>query len=149
MEKIEFKNLPDTNTPINAENLNQMQTNTENAINGVVESGSNDKGSWTKWADGTMICTRTIPVNNASVSSAWGTLYYYQDANTYEFAKAFINTPTGFDMFFQPTAANGCWLCNYGQQSVTKYAFKNFTLMRPTSNTVSGNLFVTAIGRWK
>jgi hypothetical protein len=30
MEKIDFKNLPDTNTPINAENLNQLQTNVEN-----------------------------------------------------------------------------------------------------------------------
>lgn len=30
MEKIDFKNLPDTNTPLNAENLNQVQTNVEN-----------------------------------------------------------------------------------------------------------------------
>ena len=30
MEKIDFKNLPDTSTPINAENLNQLQTNVEN-----------------------------------------------------------------------------------------------------------------------
>lgn len=30
MEKIDFKNLPDTSTPINAENLNQIQANVEN-----------------------------------------------------------------------------------------------------------------------
>ena len=30
MQKIDFKNLPDTSTPINAENLNQVQTNVEN-----------------------------------------------------------------------------------------------------------------------
>lgn len=35
MEKINFKNLPDTSTPINAENFNQLQTNVENAINEV------------------------------------------------------------------------------------------------------------------
>ena len=34
MNKINFENLPSTNTPLNAENLNQMQTNIENAING-------------------------------------------------------------------------------------------------------------------
>lgn len=55
MEKINFENLPSTNTPINATNLNQLQTNVENAINGVVESGSNSNGSWVKFEDGTLI----------------------------------------------------------------------------------------------
>lgn len=35
MEKINFKNLPDTSTPLNAENLNQLQTNAENAISAL------------------------------------------------------------------------------------------------------------------
>lgn len=46
MEKINFKNLPDTSTPINAENLNQIQNNMENAVNGYVlydnTDGSNE-----------------------------------------------------------------------------------------------------------
>lgn len=33
MQKINFQNLPNTTTPINATNLNAIQTNTENAIN--------------------------------------------------------------------------------------------------------------------
>ena len=36
MEKINFESLPSTKTPITATNLNQLQTNVENAINGVV-----------------------------------------------------------------------------------------------------------------
>ena len=32
MNKINFKNLPSTETPLNAENLNQLQTNVEDAI---------------------------------------------------------------------------------------------------------------------
>lgn len=32
MTKIQFKNLPDTSTPLSAENLNQLQTNVENAL---------------------------------------------------------------------------------------------------------------------
>ena len=32
MEKIIFKDYPDTTTPLSANNLNQMQTNVENAI---------------------------------------------------------------------------------------------------------------------
>ena len=35
MEKIDFKNYPDESTPLSAENLNQIQTNTEEAINEV------------------------------------------------------------------------------------------------------------------
>ena len=33
MTKITFQNLPSTSTPVNATNLNQLQTNVENAIN--------------------------------------------------------------------------------------------------------------------
>lgn len=35
MNKINFQNLPSTATPLNAENLNQMQSNIENAINSL------------------------------------------------------------------------------------------------------------------
>ena len=35
MEKIEFKNLPDTSTPIDAESLNKIQDNLETEINKV------------------------------------------------------------------------------------------------------------------
>lgn len=35
MTKIEFKNLPDTSTPLSAENLNTMQDNIETAIDNV------------------------------------------------------------------------------------------------------------------
>lgn len=35
MQKINFKNLPDTSTPLNATNLNQMQDNIESAIDSI------------------------------------------------------------------------------------------------------------------
>lgn len=35
MNKINFRNLPDQTTPVNANNLNQLQTNVEEAINKV------------------------------------------------------------------------------------------------------------------
>lgn len=36
MQKITFENLPSTNTPLNASNLNTLQNNVENAINDIV-----------------------------------------------------------------------------------------------------------------
>jgi hypothetical protein len=38
MQKINFENLPSTNTPINATNLNAIQDNTESAINSAINS---------------------------------------------------------------------------------------------------------------
>ena len=40
MQKINFQDLPSTATPLSANNLNQLQTNVENAINGLFEMGS-------------------------------------------------------------------------------------------------------------
>ena len=35
MQRIDFKNYPDESTPLSAENLNQLQANTEEAINEI------------------------------------------------------------------------------------------------------------------
>lgn len=40
MQKINFKNLPDTSTPLNAENLNLLQDNIEEAIENIEPSGA-------------------------------------------------------------------------------------------------------------
>ena len=36
MDKINFENLPSTNTPVSAENLNKIQDNVERALNGTI-----------------------------------------------------------------------------------------------------------------
>lgn len=43
------------NTPLSAENLKKMEDNMEEAISGVVESVTNDKGTYIKFMDGTLI----------------------------------------------------------------------------------------------
>ena len=45
MKKIEFQDYPSTETPLNAENLNQMQENIEDAINSYTKSV--DANGWT------------------------------------------------------------------------------------------------------
>ncbi len=40
MNKIDFKNLPDTTTPLNASNLNTMQDNIETAIDSTISNTS-------------------------------------------------------------------------------------------------------------
>ena len=61
----------------NVGNLTQLNTTNKNnlvsAINSVVESGSNENGNWIKYADGTMICTKTISIITP-ITSTWGAL---------------------------------------------------------------------------
>lgn len=42
MQKINFQNLPSTTTPVNATNLNALQTNVENAIPTKISDLTND-----------------------------------------------------------------------------------------------------------
>ena len=61
MQKINFKNLPDTSTPLNASTLNQMQDNIENAINNIPTSEGIPVGTIHTYAGSTaptgyMIC---------------------------------------------------------------------------------------------
>ena len=104
MQKINFEDLPSTNTPVNATNLNAMQSNVEGAmknalttsttdtyccnyINGIVESGSNANGYYTKFADGTLInryYVGPVTINGGSGASVSVTFPFpFIDTNWY------------------------------------------------------------------
>lgn len=119
------------------------------SLSTIIESGSNANGSWTKWSDGTMECTKVIQIDSAWIGTPWGSMYYYQDENVHYFAQEFISEPTDFQLFFNTTNSAGCWAGAYGTMLITKSSFKNFALFRPTENTVNGKLYVNAKGRWK
>lgn len=59
-QKLNWLNKGETGAiPINKTNLNHMDDGIEqnsNDIANIIESGSNDNGSWIKYSDGTMIC---------------------------------------------------------------------------------------------
>ena len=63
MQKINFQNLPSTTTPINATNLNAIQTNAETAINNVAGDLSTLSTSVSNYVDG------TTPMGNIKSSS--------------------------------------------------------------------------------
>jgi hypothetical protein len=110
----------------------------------IVESGSNANGRYTKWADGTMICTRTLAINQ-SISAVAGAIFYSQlAAQTYavSFVGALPTTAyaiedlTGLSWVTAGTAGtlNACSLLN---------------LMAPISRGASAyTIYITAIGRW-
>lgn len=151
MEKINFENLPSTNTPINAENLNLMQDNVENAINsiGIVESGSNDNGKWIKYADGTMIITQEYVVATATTSVTMGSLKRIGIKIPPDFPIAFIEPPNVQITLFH------CWLGWLlgieGEPTATNATGGNYIPMASAEKTTIENIKVQilAIGKWK
>ena len=144
MEKINFENLPSTNTPINATNLNQLQTNVENAINGVVESGSNDNGSWIKYEDGTMICYGLMPVTMALNIPTGSGFYGAASPNKY-YAQTFIETPR---VFIDNNNANWA-LVLYIEKDKEKIIRINLASFTAYDGEATFNIDYMAIGRWK
>ena len=120
-----------------------------NYINGIVESGSNTNGSWTKWADGTMIINKTV-LGTTNITNAWGSLYVSAEINLGNFPVAFIEMPT---IVVSPQTQTGTQYMltgqggsGYGSETNAGYV----SLVRPNSRTnVAYRLEVIAKGKWK
>lgn len=157
MEKITFVN---ENAPyVSAENLNQMQENVESAINGVVESGSNDNGYWIKYADGTMICTgsKSVIANASTTNETGGGIYRSSGIEFNTFPQSFTDVPYSISY--------GIKRCT--KQDVPKFILENFNDSYAVTNSSPGKIFIgflgttdlslsidatvtyIAIGRWK
>ena len=122
-----------------------------NYINGIVESGSNANGSWTKWADGTMIINKTV-LGTANITNAWGSLYISSEINLGDFPVAFIEMPTIVVSPQTQTGTQYMLVGNGGSGSGygTETNAGNVALVRPNSRTdVAYRLEVIAKGKWK
>ena len=165
-------NWTDT-TPINTTNLNKIENgiaandtaignlsnlntsskdNLVTAINSVVESGSNNNGSWIKFADGTMICKFT-QIINVAVTNAWGSLYGGK-FSVHDYPQEFIDIPEASIALVANNDGNyGGWIGNNGGTDDIRPTKKNigeFVMLRPTT-TSNGNykVQVIAVGKWK
>ena len=141
----------DVKTPVVNNEYTESATDTYscNYINGIVESGSNTNGSWTKWADGTMIINKTV-LGTANITNAWGSLYISADINLGNFPVAFIERPT---VVVSPQTQTGTQYMLAGQGTSgygTETNAGNVALVRPNSRTsVAYRLEVIAKGKWK
>ena len=148
MDKINFQNLPNTTTPVSAGNLNLLQTNVENAINGVVESGSNSNGYYVKFDDGTMIqcgeATKTIATNAALTSGGYRSSGFTFDfpIDFYEPPKSVVANSVSINL-----DANGVLITS---SSTTKSRFQAvWWSINSNSTSRDGVIMWQAIGRWK
>ena len=117
-----------------------------NYLNGKIisESGSNSNGKYIKFADGTMICTKTVN-SNVAMTSAWGSALYEGTQDLGNFPATFIEKPI---MSVTNTTGNGAMLECFDAQATTTYAGRVFWC-RVGSTTRGITADVIAIGRWK
>ena len=130
----------------NVGNLTNLVTPNKNnivgAINSIVESGSNDNGSWVKFADGTMICYGSFDLYLDNFV-AWGSLYSQDYENPLNFPQTF-------------TSINACLVENSGNAAafISRVAYNTngitkLSPARPTASTSTYTFSYIAIGKWK
>lgn len=142
MNKIDFVN--NGQPSINDTNLNQMQTNIENAINAIiVESGSNANGSYIKWSDGTMICRKYINFGEKAITNPWASFYESERMTIGNYPEPFIEIP---QIFIMPL---NTFFIEKEPSTITKTSWGDFYATRPVSATIYIPVDCFAIGKWK
>lgn len=120
-------------------------TNLVGAINSIVESGSNANGSYIKYADGTMICTKLVTATTR-ISTAFGSLYETSSAVQFgDFAIPFVSNPFVIGNCTGRTALLEAF------QGLSTTSWGRTWLMRPSADTSDNeyNINLFAIGKWK
>ena len=127
-----WENLPSTNTPVNATNLEA-----------IAEGGSNANGNYIKYQDGTLICYKSVS-NAVAITTAWGSLYE-GTLDLGSWPATFISAP---EVSITNRGTPGAMVESFKTVPTTTSAGEVY-LVRPTSATLTFTLSVIAIGRWK
>lgn len=146
---ITFKDLPNTETPVTAENLNSNFNELDIKIGSIIESGSNANGNYVKYSDGTMICYNRVNVGNIPITNQTGNLYISDNLESFgDFPKSFISLPSISIGSESDDNTRYFWVIKSNRQ--TGGRFRGFRLVSPISVTLSNAVVsYTAIGRWK
>ena len=146
--KTVWEDLPSTNTPLSADNLNKIENELELLDGGYIEeSGSNANGNYIKYSDGTMICTKKVTGTANITEQYYGSFYHTPDGQYFDlgdYAQEFIDIPVLNVTFY---GANAQWIGAI--QDVDKLHIGKLHLLAPTSKTAGAYYNVIAIGKWR
>jgi hypothetical protein len=115
----------------------------------IVESGSNADGEWTRWSDGTQICTiEKLASSATSFGNGTAIEPYRSSVNNYLFPIAFFST--------SPVVSSSACRNIAGVERIVYVAFESTSttqIIKAQSvaalNDVAPTLMFNAIGRWK
>ncbi len=112
----------------------------------VVEQGISGIWTYRKWASGVAECWGVTDAISADVSQSWGSLYYGIISEQQAYPFAFIGDPPVV-LASQKAISYDWLLCTYLQGETTKSP--SYYAIRPSSATVTGAVYIHAIGKWK
>lgn len=143
MEKIDFKNKPDTSTPINANNLNLLQDNIEKTINGIIETGD----GYIKFSNGILICIGSFFVDQTALE--WSDYYQFCDMASdikVSFPQTFIDNSYKITFASNVFGVLGAIIQN---KEKTNFQCRAFTHKQTDYYPTDLYMDYIAIGRWK
>lgn len=140
-----------SNSISNAKTTGTTNTYSCDYINGIIESGSNDNGSWIKFEDGTMICTnRYFIQTEGNTTTQSGALYVSSEITGKSFPISFTSRPEIFFNFENSTWGDKNIIAiktiGYPTASVAP-AFQLVSTITSTDTAI--NFEYLAIGKWK
>jgi len=107
----------------------------------IIERGSNANGEYTKFADGTMICTRLVPTGTYTVSAL-----QYIHVGAFACAASFVS------LQYSGASYAGSWSPGLiaTLDGITNTTWPSVLLanVRPADVVCGGNIFLLSIGRW-
>ena len=113
-------------------------------IAGIVESGSNENGSWVKFADGTMICTLVTTITDQAINQPYVNLY--QGTRVWTFPVPFVERPAVSCSEFTYGTSSSWGLIRECQASYARLNVLDVVSREAGTNT---RISAIAIGRWK
>ena len=109
------------------------------ASGGIIERGSNANGEYTKFADGTLICTAKKGVAYETANFTNSTLWVFPS----QFSTAPKLTIQG------GLAGSGTIVCVETSNSTTACTFRGYSIHNPLDNDSAGYVSLIAVGTWK
>ncbi|MFK9081942.1 hypothetical protein [Pseudomonas neuropathica] len=110
----------------------------------IIEQGTNANGSWTKFADGTMICSGFKDLGSQAFP-AIGNLFYTGAFSGIAFPLIFVGLPK---VNIGIISSGGlCWV-SQGSTFATTSATSGFYVLSPAANSNGLTATYMAIGRW-
>lgn len=146
-ERVNWKAGKSGGTPLSEENLNHMDSGIEQAhklIGEIMEEGSNENGSWIKFSNGIMICTKIVSITT-QINKAWGAMFESPDIQWGAMAQTFTQ------LYAILTTNIGRTATVEGLQATSLSSFGRSWLLRPVpdSDPAQYTVHFVAIGKWK
>lgn len=138
----------DNNVIIRSENIEHEDDTLKNYLDSrIIERGTNSDGSYIKFWDGTLICTKKV-TGSVSITSNWGSLYDTGEAplDLGSWPCAFFEVPENIQVTF--AGGNGQWVEGFSE-AYSKTKAGKVTIASATSKNANAQYNVMAIGRWK